>query len=253
MAFQRNLSPGESDLASMLLPAIFWSTLAFHVFSYILVQIVRTHLSIDEESARAFWQFLLEPEHPAFMARSGYTELLIGWLCFLHFKSKGLESDVLQPGRAGATSIVLTIAGTFFIPDIILSVVVGIYSSLTGNPPVIWENGSTGLFPQSQLFGFFLVGIMIAPVIEEFLFRGAFMSTALARGLNPTIVVIISSLGFALLHPQYTLFGLAIIFFLGVGLGAIRLWSGGLVLPIIAHATVNVKAFLASLALAGAN
>lgn len=99
--------------------------------------------------------------------------------------------------------------------------------------------------PVLGLVFFFLAASVLAPIGEELAFRGflqpwlrAYMGTATAIGLT--------SLVFALLHPQYGAFGL-IAFAHGIVLGWARFRTGALVAPILLHAFVNSIATLVAL------
>lgn len=227
----------------MLVPALFWSTFSFTTFSYLIFRgLVPLHLAIEPASAQAIWGFFLDPNHPARMASVGFIELLIGWLCFEHFRRNNLEHAVLAPGRFSASSIAWTIGGALILPELFGYMLEPIFRGSGDGPAEVFKDGASTLFPMTQLLAFFVVAVFIAPVIEEFLFRGAFLTTALASGWSAPLAVLVSSAGFAFIHGQYTPFGLTIIFAMGLGLGGLRVWSGGLVLPMIAHAAINLKA-----------
>jgi membrane protease YdiL (CAAX protease family) len=86
-----------------------------------------------------------------------------------------------------------------------------------------------------------LVIVLVAPVLEELLFRGylfkAWRHTRL--GLSGTLVL--TSALFALLHwGQYHWVQLAFVFVLALGLGLAREKSGSVLLPMILHALNNL-------------
>ncbi|MCK6505810.1 CPBP family intramembrane metalloprotease [Myxococcota bacterium] len=90
-------------------------------------------------------------------------------------------------------------------------------------------------------------GVLLAPVVEELVFRG-FLLPPLARRLGPAAAVGITSLLFGLMHlsdpaavPPLVAFGLA--------LGLLRLRSASLGPPVLLHLLNNAAAF--GLALAG--
>lgn len=78
-----------------------------------------------------------------------------------------------------------------------------------------------------------------APLFEEFVFRGFLMGVLLARGWHPALAVGVSAALFAYSHPQYNISGLILIFLSGCMFGVLRLLSGGLLAPILAHALLN--------------
>ena len=251
LSFNRTLKPGDRNLKDMLVPAIFWSVVAFGSFNYLLYNVViPLHFMLERGSAILIWRFATDGAHPAHLAIVGFMELFIGWLCFLHFRRNELEYEVLRPGRVTSASVVFTVIGALLLPDWFASLLEPFFRGAGGEPADAFKEGAIRNFLAAQLLTFFVVAVVIAPVIEEFLFRGAFISTALASRWPKALVVVASSAGFAYIHGQYTPFGLAIVFMMGVGLGGLRIWSGGLALPMIAHCVHNFKAFLASLALA---
>jgi membrane protease YdiL (CAAX protease family) len=236
----------KDELARLLPVAIFWSVFAYFLARYLLVQLVGLHIQIAGDSARAFWAFFIDPEHPARMVTVGYAELLIGLLCFEHLRRRGVEDCVLQAGRFGMLSIYLAAFATLVVPEIVFRSVIMFLDLIGREVPRLTTDENAGYFPPNQLLGLFISAVIIAPVVEEFLFRGFLMTSMEARGWPSWLIVILSSAAFTILHIGYTGFGLMFIFMLGCMFGALRLWSGGLILPMAAHAAFNMKTFLFS-------
>ncbi len=84
---------------------------------------------------------------------------------------------------------------------------------------------------------------ILAPVIEEVLCRGVFIS--LLKGHGAVVSIGASALAFTLLHFSPTEF--IVVFFLGVILGAIRYLTNSLWCSIIAHSANNLFAFIVQL------
>ena len=86
-----------------------------------------------------------------------------------------------------------------------------------------------------------LAVIALLPALaEELVVRGVLLPS-LVRPLGPVLAVVASSILFALMHDPYRyLFTLAV----GLVLGALRLRTGSLWPPIVAHATLNTLTFL---------
>jgi len=82
-----------------------------------------------------------------------------------------------------------------------------------------------------------LLGVVVAPVIEEIMFRGALYGWLRSR-FGPLVSIGASALAFAAVHPQ-GLIGIVPLTFLGCVFGALREWRGNLVTPILAHACFN--------------
>lgn len=91
--------------------------------------------------------------------------------------------------------------------------------------------------PLAAKFALFLVAAVLAPMAEERLFRGVLL-TALMRTLSPRAAVFGSAVVFGTLHQGYGL-RVALVVFLGLVFGQLRLSSGGLKAGIALHMTWN--------------
>lgn len=90
---------------------------------------------------------------------------------------------------------------------------------------------------------------LLAPLLEEVTFRGVALGALLARGVPPVMSAVISTAAFTFIHLQYSVPALAIVFIAGLGLSWLRIRSGTILVPILAHITANgFVTFLASLA-----
>ncbi|MEN3951927.1 CPBP family intramembrane glutamic endopeptidase [Iodidimonas sp. SYSU 1G8] len=93
---------------------------------------------------------------------------------------------------------------------------------------------------------FLLATLFVAPVFEEVLFRGFVM-----EGLSPTLLgqsgaITIAALSWALLHSQYDVITMLLLFGFGVLLGVARVVTGSLLLPIVLHAVFNTASITLS-------
>ncbi len=87
------------------------------------------------------------------------------------------------------------------------------------------------------------VGVVIlAPIAEEVLFRGFLFRGWEGSRLRLWGTIILTSIGWAIIHGQYDVYGLCFIFTLGLFLGWIRWKSGSLYAPILVHAVNNALA-----------
>ena len=86
--------------------------------------------------------------------------------------------------------------------------------------------------------------IIIAPIIEEFLFRGFLFSQLARTRLGGWGSVCLSSLLWTIIHFQYEPLILMVLFIFGIFLGYIRMAYNSLALPIALHAVNNSFAFL---------
>ncbi len=84
--------------------------------------------------------------------------------------------------------------------------------------------------------------VIIAPVVEELIFRGVIMS-GFSRIYHPVFAILFSALLFALFHLNPWQFPAA--FALGLILGWIRIRTGSVLACIVGHATHNGLVFLA--------
>jgi ABC-2 type transport system permease protein len=102
----------------------------------------------------------------------------------------------------------------------------------------IWKQDaelSSFLFPSTQPFWIWLLLVLAAPLVEEFLFRGLIFQ-GIRRTAGPLLAVVGSAALFALVHPP-----IAVIPVFGLGIAAaLSLNESGLLLaPILAHAVYN--------------
>jgi membrane protease YdiL (CAAX protease family) len=86
--------------------------------------------------------------------------------------------------------------------------------------------------------------LIIAPIAEEFIFRGFLFSQLSRTRLGAWGAVSISSFLWTIIHFQYEFKILLILFIFGIFLGYIRMAYNSLGLPIAIHAINNLVAFL---------
>jgi uncharacterized protein len=87
--------------------------------------------------------------------------------------------------------------------------------------------------------GLLFVVVVLAPLVEEVLFRG-FMLPGLAAGRGgPWGAILVTALVFAIVHTQYDLFDMSAVLALGLLLGAARWYSGSLWLALGLHVAIN--------------
>ena len=84
--------------------------------------------------------------------------------------------------------------------------------------------------------------IVMAPVFEEVLFRGFLFKGIQCSALGPVGAVVISALGWAMLHIQYDLHGIVTVFIIGLLLGIARVRTNSLFVTIAMHSLNNVVA-----------
>ena len=85
--------------------------------------------------------------------------------------------------------------------------------------------------------------IIIAPIAEEFIFRGFLYSQLSRTKLGPWGAVTLSSFLWTVIHFQYEVLILIVLFIFGIFLGYIRMAYESLSLPIMLHGINNLFAF----------
>lgn len=88
----------------------------------------------------------------------------------------------------------------------------------------------------------FAVGAILAPIVEEVLFRG-FLFAGLRKYLNLRVAVLASGALFGALHFQ--LYAFPVLFMLGVLLALLYYRTGSLLMPILMHFCINAIAIVA--------
>jgi membrane protease YdiL (CAAX protease family) len=86
--------------------------------------------------------------------------------------------------------------------------------------------------------------VVIAPLMEELLFRGFLFRGYAASRLGVVGAILLTSVIWASMHIQYEIFYIVQIIVLGCVFGWIRWRSGSTLLTIILHAIVNLTALL---------
>ncbi|MEM7661339.1 MAG: type II CAAX endopeptidase family protein [Pseudomonadota bacterium] len=118
-----------------------------------------------------------------------------------------------------------------------------IIGSLLGGDDPNWaynDSANTDFFTKANIgVSMMLYVLVLAPLIEEISFRGIALGCLLGRGAHPYVAIVITALGFAALHTQYSPLGLLAVFVTGVFLGWLRVASGTISVPIAAHMAAN--------------
>ena len=86
--------------------------------------------------------------------------------------------------------------------------------------------------------------VLIAPITEEIMFRGfVFRGLVRSQKYAPYMIILIS-IGFAIIHQQYDLIGLSQVLAMALLLGWARYLSGSILLSITMHVLANLIAML---------
>lgn len=92
----------------------------------------------------------------------------------------------------------------------------------------------------SEFIWLFISLCIVAPFLEEILFRGVFMKILEPYGAAASIFI--SAFGFALVHFSVPAF--IVIFFVGIVMGFIRLYSGSIFPGILFHSLFNLQSLM---------
>jgi len=109
--------------------------------------------------------------------------------------------------------------------------------------PISTDSQIIDTLMQDDLLGVFITVLLVAPIVEEMLFRGIILE-GLSRHYKLTTAVLVSSILFALVHLPVGVIVAINIFFLALFLAWVRLESGSLLLCVICHATFNAIPFV---------
>ncbi len=95
---------------------------------------------------------------------------------------------------------------------------------------------------------YLVYALLLAPMLEEVTYRGVALGALLSRNVPTVMAMVISTAAFTLPHLQYSLPALSVVFIAGMGFAWLRVASGSILVPILAHISANAMiTFLASL------
>ncbi|WP_448212355.1 CPBP family intramembrane glutamic endopeptidase [Colwellia sp. MEBiC06753] len=86
---------------------------------------------------------------------------------------------------------------------------------------------------------------VFAPVVEELTFRGFLFARLVQTKLKLTGAVLITSALFAVIHSQYSMLGVLMVFVLGLYFAWVRAFFNSTGLSIVAHMTCNILSMVA--------
>lgn len=89
-----------------------------------------------------------------------------------------------------------------------------------------------------------VAAVLMAPLLEEMLVRGFLFAGWSRSRLGVKGTILLTSLGWAVVHLQYDFYGCLIIFVHGILLGIARHRTGSIWVPFLMHAVMNVIATL---------
>jgi membrane protease YdiL (CAAX protease family) len=183
----------------------------------------------------------LLPEHLRWWPLPGLVGVVVYLVSLVATRrDSGRRHSVLRFGR-------FTAAELWLVVGLVIASAVILLLFARSAPPRIGTGASflVGLTPWSLA----AVGVGFAIVnafVEEVLFRGA-VQHHLSRVLGSWPAVLVQALAFGVLHLNgypYGVAGVALASLYGLSLGALRLRSGGLMAPLIAHVCADAVIFV---------
>jgi membrane protease YdiL (CAAX protease family) len=105
--------------------------------------------------------------------------------------------------------------------------------------PIVVEFMTTIYNSTSHHWLLFFALIVAAPLFEELFFRGFLLSGLSVTFLRPIGATIITSLIWAAIHIQYDLYGMFLVFSMGIVLATARFKTNSILTTIIMHAIMN--------------
>jgi CAAX protease family protein len=225
---QNPIFPGHTSAATTL-PWRFWSTLGWTVLALVImgrgwsfVTATSASLQLDPAIVGYLGQIVPFAGMTAFLAlvahwRGPSARIYLGlvWPRWHHFVIGiaifavfrfWLETHVSSGSDASAESI-------------------NAYRAILGNPVA--------------LAFYWIIVVVKAPVTEEIIFRGFLQRGWSESSIGTVSAIFLSTLVFAVVHTQYALSGIAVVFLTGLVLSLIRWWTGSVLLTIVLHAGWN--------------
>lgn len=213
-----------------------WPALGF-----VIGMLSELHYTLHPWSAFYIWRPFWEMSHPASEFVWGLAILAAAYAVYAYFHSGGRRYHGIsapKPTWAMWKIALFTVALTWGV-DLTIERLLEIRTEL----PNTWPTKPDSYYPITPAMfpATLFAGVIVAPLVEEYLFRGLGMGCLLERGWSPVIAILVTSALFAVTHVQYVPSGMFLIFVSGVIFGYLRLISGALTLPILAHALLNLS------------
>lgn len=186
--------------------------------------------------------------------RIGYVWAALASIHLIHFAFLSLWCERMG---AGAFAGSMKASQNWIVASLLLGPVIlilpNIVAALFAGGEEGWEYSrdvDTSFFARDNWgLAYLVFALVLAPILEEVTFRGVALGAMVVRGVPPVMAAVISSAAFTFLHLQYSLPALAVVFAAGLGFAWLRLKSGSMLVPILAHVAANgMITFLASLA-----
>jgi uncharacterized protein len=159
----------------------------------------------------------------------------LGLVILIGYKKTGAPFMEVFPLKKISPAVIISILMTSFGFTIILSEVDNLFRTIFPMPDFM-KNFITGLYASSDIIGSLFVLGIVAPLTEEFMFRGVFMR-GFMKNYRPITAILVSSVIFSLIHmnPWQMLSA----FTMGIYLAVLLVRTGSLVSCLLAHSFFN--------------
>lgn len=226
--------------------ALFWAVASTSVLTWLVNEFAAFHYGLDPAAANAIWSAWWDPQDPLAEFFWGAVMLACAGGLWMWIGRLGVREEVAPRGDLGALVVILIAASividwaAMYPIDFVAMYVTGIEDLPSEKPEYVIE--STVFHLPGDLFS----AVIAAPLFEELAFRGFLLSVLLARGWPTGISIVLVAALFAGLHVQYYSWAQLSVFVFGVMMGYLRIASGGIAAPILAHAANNLFIVLMS-------
>ncbi len=237
----------RTKLSSKRIASLFWSVGALTCAPVVVSFIARIHNDILPQSAARVWAPWWDYYHPHAQTYWGIAIIASFLAMRAWMQSNNIWHCVAVRGKFYPKILVL-ITALIVVDWLASGTIESVAKIVTGQSEIpVFRPGYEYQVTMENLFGDLFSGMIAAPIFEEFAFRGLFLGCLLARGWSAVNAVLFTSFLFGLTHIQYYPSGMLMVMFSGALFGFLRIYTGGLAAPIIAHSLLNLSITAAEL------
>lgn len=170
---------------------------------------------------------------------SGIANVLTVIAIYGYLKAQGVAEEVADPGDMNLMIVLIAVASAM-IAVALATFLADLLAMMFGPQGLSVSESFTQQLQTSRRVELLFAVVLVAPFAEEFIYRGLVMGVLLARGWSPFTAAGLSAAIFAVQHIQYGWIGILVVMMYGFVLGLLRVASGGLFLPVMAHLFINL-------------
>ena len=170
---------------------------------------------------------------------SGIANVLTVMAIYGYLKVQGVADEVADPGDMSLMIVLIALVAAI-VAVALATFMTGLLAMMFGPQGLSVSDSFTHQLQASRRAEILFAVVLVAPFAEEFVYRGLVMGVLLARGWSPFSAAGLSAVIFAIQHIQYGWIGILVVMMYGMVLGVLRVASGGLFLPIMAHLFINL-------------